>query len=167
MRAVADTMGVTATALYRHFHDKDELVREMNREIGALFRDRLAPGLDRTDPWERLLGVILSARAFALDYPRYYELHFLTRNGHPSRYPDDFRPPRGELALLVDAIRACLDRGLLKPNDPVDLALDVTAHLHGLLRFWWMGRFGTDRDGFEAFADDSFARFFAGLAPTR
>jgi len=164
MRAVAARAGVTATALYRHFADKDQLLRDMVREVAALFRDYLASVEGREQPVERLLAGLVAARGFALDHPHYYELLFLTPLGPARRYPDGFRAKGGDFGLLAGMARACMEAGLFKSDDEVDVALTLASHLHGLLRLWRLERFGADRRRFEAFFDESFVRLFAGLA---
>lgn len=165
MRGVAEAAGVTATALYRHFEDKDQLLRELGREAGALFRDYLEPALARERPADRLLGVLVCARRFALDQPHYYELLFLTRLGPARSYPRDYRRAGGDFALLRELVQDAISDGFLRRDDPVPVALTLASHLHGLLRLWRLQRFGRDRKAFEAFADESFARLLAGLAP--
>lgn len=164
MRAVAERAGVTATALYRHFADKDRLLRDMVREVAALFRDYLARAESRKRPVERLLASLVAARGFALDHPHYYELLFLTPLGPARRYPDGFRASAGDFGLLAGMVRDCVEAGLFKADDEVDVALTLASHLHGLLRLWRLGRFGADRRRFETFFDQSFVRLFAGLA---
>ena len=166
MRAVAQQMGVSATALYRHYADKDQLMREVVRETAAIFRDYLGRALAHDDPWDRLLGLIVQARAYALDHPRYHELLFLIWREPAMRYPDDLRRQKtGAFPMLRHEVRACMAAGLLHQDDTLEVALTLGAHLQGLLRMWRIGRFGTDRPAFEAFADRSFARILAGLAP--
>jgi AcrR family transcriptional regulator len=166
MRAVAEEAGVTATALYRHFEDKERLVLELRGEAGAVFQDCVAAGLARTDPWERLLGLLLGARRFAMDHPRYYELLFQVP-GQRRRFPRDLHAPTRDFAPLVAAVEGAMDTGVLRRADPAETALILASHLHGVLRLWLIGRFGTDRAAFDAFADTSFAALFAGLAPPR
>ena len=166
MRAVAEEAGVTATALYRHFADKDALIAELVREAGALFRDYLGPALERTDPADRLLGILVAARSYALDEPRLYQLLFLTPLGRPRRYPEGFRTPGGDFGAAAEIVGEAMAAGVLREDDPVDVTRTLTSHLHGLLRLWLLDRFA-DRETFEAFTDASFTRILAGLAPDR
>ncbi len=165
MRAVAERAGVTATALYRHFHDKDALLDGLRIEIRARFLDATARGADRPESGDRLLGALVAARTFAIEAPAFYTYLFLEPSRRVPRYPDDFSPPPTSMLELVALVEGCMDEGLLRHDSPMDVALLLAATLHGLLRLWLLGRFGDDRDTFEDFCDAAFVRLFAGLAP--
>ena len=78
MRAVASRVGVSATALYRHFNDKDALLASLLSEAFATFGSYLGRALGGRTPIERFRAIGLAYVDFALDHPRDYELMFLT-----------------------------------------------------------------------------------------
>src|SRR6266850_4190488 len=77
MRKIGDKVGVTATALYRHFRDKDEILDELISTGLTILSDYLQPALLATEPRERLRGLIDAYLRFALEQPRYFDLAFL------------------------------------------------------------------------------------------
>src|SRR5687768_2852915 len=78
MRAVADGVGVSATALYRHFNDKDALLASLLGEAFGTFGSYLGRCLGGSTPLERFRICGRGYVEFALDHPRDYELMFLT-----------------------------------------------------------------------------------------
>src|SRR5690242_18028799 len=83
MRAVADRVEYSAAALYKHFADREELVRalcardfyafgqEMNTRAGAVAND------PKADPLDRLRAIGQSYAEFALSHPEQYRVMFM------------------------------------------------------------------------------------------
>lgn len=130
LRAIARTVGVSATAVYRHFPDKTAL-------LGALCTegDRLLADVSRRaqeDAGGGRAGFEATGRAyvhFALDHPALFRLMMRRYRGLPSEQASD-----GEsagLRLLVDNIAALGPAGL-SPERRRVLALQSWALVHGL-----------------------------------
>lgn len=136
MRAIADRLEYTATALYHHFRSKDELLTEL---AAADFRS-LAEAFHRigqiADPIERLGRVGAAYVDFALEHPMQYQLMFMTP--HPVM---DVRgitrgdPSQDAYAFLRQAWADAIASGRLRPEyrDPEELAQMCWSSLHGLL----------------------------------
>lgn len=164
MRTVAAEAGVTATALYRHFASKDDLVRAVVGEAYRLFRSYLVAELEGDDPvrWLRL-GFDRYLR-FALEHRNYYRLLFASPHGAVDRYPDDFARGRSAgFRQLRDVIAEGMARGTLRPDEPADVALSVYAHMHGLVMLHFEGRFGDDDALFAGFYRRSMEHLLSGL----
>ncbi len=78
MRAIADKIDYTATAIYHHFRNKEELMLELAtmdfRALAAAFGQ-----IGRIeDPIERLRRVGEAYVDFALAHPMHYQLMFMT-----------------------------------------------------------------------------------------
>lgn len=130
LRAIARTVGVSATAVYRHFPDKTAL-------IGALCveGDRLLAEASRQAQEEAgggRAGFEATGRAyvhFALDHPALFRLMMRRYRGLPGEQSSD-----GEsagLRLLVDNIAALGPPGLSSERRHV-LALQSWSLVHGL-----------------------------------
>jgi AcrR family transcriptional regulator len=144
MRNVAAEAGVTATAIYRHFADKNALLKTLIREEYNLFLGYVAsPGAARR-PRERLLAVFERYLDFALEHPSSYELLFVTPHGISiDRYPADFNSGRSRGFRQLKALVAeGMESGDIRDDDPTDVALDLYAHAHGLVMLHRAGRFG-------------------------
>ena len=78
MRGVAERVGVTATALYRHFEDKDALLAALLEQGFSTFSSYLMRSLAGKTPLQRLRLAGNAYFDFALEHPRDYSLMFLT-----------------------------------------------------------------------------------------
>lgn len=130
MRAVAERVGVTATALYRHFTDKDAILREVMGEGSRLLGSHLFRALEAPTPLERLRATANAYLDFALAQPQAYRALFEAgeaEEGTPVQLQ------RGALRrFLRDRVREAMDAGVLAAGDPDGIALSVWAMLHGL-----------------------------------
>ena len=135
MRGVAERVGVTATALYRHFADKDTLLATLLEQGFATFSSYLMRALAGKTPLERLRRAGSAYFDFALEHPHDYALMFMTpcqelglhevSEGAKSRMDATF-------VFLVDRVKECIDAGVFEAHDPRTAALNIWAEVHGL-----------------------------------
>src|SRR6266540_7211833 len=136
MRAIADQLDYTATAIYHHFRSKEELMLELAttdfRSLAGAFSQ-----IGRIeDPIERLRRIGEAYVDFALEHPMQYQLMFMTT--HPQMDVKGIAhgdPSEDAYAFLRDAWAAAIATGRLRPefSDPEELAQMCWASLHGLL----------------------------------
>lgn len=83
VRAVTSRAGVSPTALYMHFADKDELVDEIKRRCFVALGDRIrqAAAAHPDQPRARLLAMGQAYLAFAREQPGWYAVCFHTDFG--------------------------------------------------------------------------------------
>lgn len=130
MRAVAERVGVTATALYRHFPDKDAILREVVGEGSRLLGSHLFRALEAPTPLERLRATALAYLDFALAQPQAYRALFETASEEET---SPVQAQRGAIRrFLRDRVREAMDAGVIAPGDPEGIALTVWSLLHGL-----------------------------------
>ena len=136
MRAIADRIEYTATAIYHHFRNKDELMMELAttdfRALAAAFQ-RIG---QIEDPLERLRRVGEAYVDFALEHPMQYQLMFMTP--HPLMNVKGITrgdPSQDAYAFLRQVAAGVIASGRLRPEfqDPEELAQMCWASLHGLL----------------------------------
>jgi len=168
MRNVAVEAGITATALYRHFKDKDELVRAVVREAYAVFRSAMSDDVPQIDPHTLLRLAMDRFVRFAIDHPNYYRLLFIEPHGFGiDRYPYDFANGKSPtFRVLKDIVARCMTARVLRGSpkkDAADVALTVYAHMHGHVALYLAGRF-PDAGEFQAFCVASLDRLIVGLA---
>lgn len=130
IRAVTSRAGVSPTALYLHFADKQELLRavcdEAFEELIA-FLGQAAASRDG-DARAELEAMGAAYLAFARQRPALYRVLFAT----PGRFGGGERPPEedpGERAL--QALVQVTARALPDQPDPVAVALQLWTGLHG------------------------------------
>jgi AcrR family transcriptional regulator len=169
MRTVAAEAGITATALYRHYPDKDALLKALVKHVYGVFRQHLIVAIDDGDPVTWLRIAADRFLRFALEYPNYYRLLFHEpHNIGIDRYPADFvRGKSPTFRQLRDLVRAGINSGVIDANSAgdaaaADIALTFYAHIHGLIMLRLAGRFPDDR-AFQRFYGHSVERLLNGL----
>ena len=133
LRAVGDDLGVSRTALYRHFADKSALLAAVAQEGFRMLR------LTLTEAWERAgrgrPGFEAMGEAyvrFALGNRSHYRVMF--GGALDRRAPDPGLAREGGAAfqVLVDALVEQQQQGLVRPDDPLQLARFIWAIVHGI-----------------------------------
>jgi AcrR family transcriptional regulator len=133
LRRVAERVGYSATAIYRHFADKDALTYAVTEEGFRLFTARLrAAGSGRTDPFEWLEAMGLAYIEFGLEHPVYYRVMFMER---PHllwrRHPDRPGSRMENFAVLRAAVEAAIASGRTSETDALAISNALWAQTHG------------------------------------
>jgi len=139
MRKVAGRLDLSATAIYRHFRDKEALLLRMVEESFQVFASYLVRALSEATPRARFDRTVRAYHDFALDNPNDYGLLFMSSAKHwgLSHVPEDKGAQfRATFQLLVDRIEECMDACVMQRRDPEQTALLVWAHGHGLASLW-------------------------------
>ena len=146
LRAVGASLGVSRSALYRHFADKDDLLAA----VAAQGFETLHAAL--TGAWigagRQIDGFRAMGRAyvdFALSQPAHYRVMFSARLVVP---PGHVLHERGRLAFgaLVTAIAELQQSGRAPGRDVMAMAVFVWATVHGLAELLIAGRLGASAD---------------------
>lgn len=136
MRAIAERVEYTPTALYHHFQNKQALLTELcQRDFESLAR-HFSGEVAAADPVERILAVGRAYLRFAQEYPSQYRFMFMTVLPRIQ----DIRIVRGDpeqdaYSFLREACRQAIDQGRLRPEmkDPDQLAQILWGAVHGLI----------------------------------
>jgi AcrR family transcriptional regulator len=131
LRGVGDRLGVSRTALYRHFADKQALLDEVAAEGFRLLAAALREGWGRGGR----RGFDAMGRAyvgFAVAHPSHYRVMFggfaRQRGAHAGRSDES----TDAFQVLVDGIVAEQAAGRMCREDPLPLALYIWAAVHGV-----------------------------------
>lgn len=133
LRAVARAAGVSQTAPYRHFANRQALVEAVADDgfvrLGGTIERAVAMGVPGLGALRRGMRAYID---FALACPAEYRLMF----GPESRIRTGETPLSGAAShafrLLSGGIERCQERGLLEPGDATLRAVTAWATLHGL-----------------------------------
>lgn len=133
LRTVGDRLGVSRTALYRHFADKQALLAAVGREGFRLLRQTLS------EAWERHGGGLAGFEAmgfayvqFAVTHPSHYRVmfgRFIESCEKDQQFVDE---AKGAFQVLVDSVIAQQQAGLVRNDDPVLLSRMIWAQVHGI-----------------------------------
>jgi AcrR family transcriptional regulator len=135
MRELAKRIEYSATALYKHFADKETLVRELCRHdfdaLAALFIEAATSG---GGPYERFTRVGLVYLDFAVRFPQQYRMMFM--GGLPPVPPNEGErddPTHNAYVFLRALTAELVGAGLVRPElADIDLAAQAAwAIVHG------------------------------------
>jgi AcrR family transcriptional regulator len=135
IRAVADSVGVTAPTIYRHFEDKDALITQVCERAFAELHQRMADRIgEEADPIERLCRIGEAYVNFGLEKGGHYRVLFMQRGPEATepRSWDDLLAETNGFGLLVAECQRAIDAGVDAP-DAGTLALNLWATVHGML----------------------------------
>ncbi|GHJ48938.1 TetR family transcriptional regulator [Catellatospora sp. TT07R-123] len=164
MRRVAQAVGLTPMALYRHFDNREALLRHVADECFAEIARRWSTGIRQGTPVERLSGGVDDYLDFALREPKLYAFLFGERRDDARMFPEDFRARRSPtLNLLVEQLTAGIEGGVFRDDDVWEVAITVAALLHGFVELYHGGRIGLDEPGFRALCHAALERMFDGI----
>jgi AcrR family transcriptional regulator len=144
LRGVGSALGVSRTALYRHFTDKAALLAAVAAEGFRMLR------LELTQAWETggrgLRGLEAMGRAyvrFAVEHPSHYRVMFGAETLGAS-HAELTAEGSGAFQALVDALVALQEQALARRDDPRQMALFVWAAVHGVAMLAIDGRLGPE-----------------------
>lgn len=153
LRAVGAAVGITPMAIYRHFENKEDLLRAVGAQAFEQWQRRVARirSADTRDWFRR------SARAyieFALDEPARFDACFVLRTRVERLYPQGFRERKSPAVnLMMERVEAAQAAGEVLPGDPLEIALFIWAQVHGLAMLHRSERFTLKRRAFLSLCD--------------
>jgi AcrR family transcriptional regulator len=135
MRAIAERIEYTPTAIYHHFRDKAELITEL---CYLDFRS-LAQHFQRigkiTDPVERVRRIGLAYVDFALEHPSAYQVMFMMRTPPKPDLLEKGNPDEDAYEFLRATVAEGIAAGRFRPelDDDHALAQLLWGGLHGIV----------------------------------
>lgn len=140
MRAIADRIEYTPTAIYHHFENKQALVTELAHQALAALAQHFQRLATVADPVERLTRTGEAYVEFAEQYPNHYRFLFMTvlpKLEHPEGYlaTRHRNPEHDAYEFLKRACAEAIAQGRLRPEltDADQVAQMIWASLHGLV----------------------------------
>lgn len=129
MRDVTRRVGVTPTAAYRHFADRDDLIAAIRIRILTGVADRMrAAAPPDAHPRDLLRAVGLGYIGFALAEPGWFDVAFATIDAAPEASADELPAP---LSMLVGALDALAASGDLDPAARAGAEWPCWSAVHG------------------------------------
>lgn len=133
MRSVGERVGMSATAIYRYFANKDALVDAVVRAGFERFGAYLSTAAEAhpKGSLDRLAALGEGYIRFALENEAYFKLLFSLQHPHPQAIED--LPHAGGHGLLRQAVLDAMDAGALRRADPDIVVMYLWSVAHGLL----------------------------------
>ena len=133
LRALARAVGVSQTAPYRHFKDKDELLAALaTRGYQALLAALQTAGQTLNCPKQQLYAFARSYVDYAADNPELFKLMFGPSLQPLDRYPELRDASRETLAFVQRILQRGIEQGDFRQQDIAYLANAAWAGIHGL-----------------------------------
>ncbi len=168
MRKVAQAVGVSATALYRHFDSKDALLSAAVAQGAQTFGSYLVDALGETTPRQRLEQMGRRYFDFAREHHHDYQLLFMFDCNQAGMTELDQRA-QDETAqtfvLLLDRVIECQAAGELIPGDPTTQAVYIWSSYHGLASLKITGRLPPDDQAYQALIEQQIRLTLNSLRP--
>lgn len=143
LREVGKRLGVSRTALYRHFPDKSTLLAAVAREGFQRFRADLQQAWLAGKGTRRGFDLMGMAYVrFAVEHPAHYRVMFGGYRSLCDKDPELEADAASAFAVLVDALVSLRQAGLVRKDDPQLLAPFIWAIVHGIAMLAIDGQLG-------------------------
>ncbi len=171
MRAVASRVGVSATAIYNYFENKEDLVRRVVTRGFERFAGYLREAIVAlpVGSRERLRALGQAYIRFALENREYFRVIFASHAETPRDIEE--LPEGGGYELLWQSVVDAMEVGAVREADPDLVVLYLWTHVHGLVSLLLTCEPDArcEHTGKRLSASELFARFsefmFDGLCP--
>jgi AcrR family transcriptional regulator len=146
MRRIAEKVGITPMAIYKHYPDKDALLNALMLDGFAVWEARVR-ALQAVEPLAWLQAMGEAFLDFALNEPRRYEAAFLLKASAARKYPGDFEAGRSPvISKMMAHVEEAKARGLIDDSPTIDIAINFTALTQGLVDMYRAGRFSGETE---------------------
>jgi AcrR family transcriptional regulator len=164
MRRVAEAVGITPMAIYRHFPNREALLKRLSDDSFAGVAMEWDAGSRHADVVTGLMKSFELYLDYALKHPHMFDHAFSVRRDDARRFPEDFRNRRSPtLNVVADRLSEGMSKGVLRDIDPWDAAMTFWGLAHGLISLYRAGRFSYDDKQFRAFYLHSLGIAFDGI----
>ncbi len=137
MRAIADRIDYTPTAIYYHFADKESLILELCHVDMQTLSQALQSVAQVPDPIERLRQLGLAYAEFGLSHPSHYRFLFMTPSPEVQSHSHEeiVNPEEDGYLLLMKVVGDAVASGRLRPEltDVEQVAHVVWSGVHGVV----------------------------------
>ena len=134
IRNIAEKIEYSPATIYLYYKDKDELLYDVQAQafdkLDAYFRDHV----NAPDPLQRLEQIMKAYVRFGKKNPELYDLMFIIRAPmNVVEDKEDWRNCHDAFGTLVQCLTECIEKKLVRFNDPMVAAVSVWSMGHGLV----------------------------------
>jgi AcrR family transcriptional regulator len=134
MRRIAKRANVSATSIYLHFKNKDDLLVTLIEESIAKLKSALIEVLEPSgDLINQLENIARKYVEYALKHPQEYEIIYMVRPEEMPKYPKEkFRDVRSAYELIAEVISEGNRKEFVEGEDSLISAYTLWAQIHGV-----------------------------------
>ena len=133
MQTVAEGVGIRAPSLYKHVHNRAQLIRSVVEYTQAELGETLALAAQMNDPTADLRAMVYAYRAFAHQYPTVYKLLY-------SSLSPEMEPSAEVSAAAVTTLLGTVTK-LVGQERSLEAARMLVAFTHGFVNIELAGAF--------------------------
>jgi AcrR family transcriptional regulator len=135
LRAVAQRAGVSHTAPYAHYADKQALIAAISTAGYQRLYDTLRAVGERyaNDPLRQLVEGAWAYVQFALHDPAHFKITFSGMIEREQAYPAFVEMSQQSFGLVLRIVERCQSEGILRAEPPDLLAVSVWGAVHGFV----------------------------------
>lgn len=147
LRAAARMAGVSQTAPYRHFADKEAMLAALAEQGLNELGERMSAAVrESRDPRSALVALGETYVSFAAERPSLFRLMFGPEVANKGHCPKVGEAGDRAYQVLLDVIEAAQRAGAIRPGDTSVLALTRWACVHGIASLFLDGRIADEVD---------------------
>ena len=133
LRGIGEKLGVSRTALYRHFSDKQALLAGVGREGFRMLRLALMQAWEEQGKGRQGFDAMGAAYVqFAVAHPSHYRVMFGRFLESCAKDAEFIQEATAAFQVLVDSLVEQQRSGLIRRDDPVLLARFIWSVVHGI-----------------------------------
>jgi len=135
LRSVARASGVSHSAPYAHFPDKQALLAAMSTRGFFTLQERLVDTAKQfsSHPADLVAETAWTYTRFAIEEPALFKLMFSGILEDEHSYPEFMAAVRQTFHHLVEVVETCQAAGVLPAGEPEELAVAVWSQAHGFV----------------------------------
>jgi AcrR family transcriptional regulator len=133
LRNVAKQIGVSHTAPYNHFHDKQDLLAAISSAGHKQFHLVLLETFEKfkNNPTELMTEIAWAYLQFALQNPDKFKLMFSSALEEEQKHPEFEEITQKTINLIEEIIRFCQSSGTLEEGNVYNIAINLWSSVHG------------------------------------
>jgi AcrR family transcriptional regulator len=132
MRGIARIVGVSQTAPYRHFEDKNHLLSEVaTQAFSELYEVSIAAIDPNNSPIKNIHATGLVYLQYAINNPEKYRVIFGSRIQNRQSYPSMIEAGEKSFQILIDQVERGIQAGDFIPGCALILANTLWTQVHG------------------------------------
>lgn len=142
LRKVARQAGVSHSAPYAHFTDKQALIAAISTDGFQLLYEKLAETIQRYrgDPHRQLIESAWTYIQFAVEEPDTFRIMFSEVLEREKDYPAFVDVSQRTFKLVEEIVASCQEAGILRAGAPDVTAVVVWGLVHGIISLVSMGQ---------------------------
>jgi len=134
IRNIAEKIEYSPATIYLYYKDKDELLYDVQKQAFEKLDQVFLEKVTAKDPLKRLEQIMYTYVRFGKNNPELYDLMFIIRapmNGIKEH--EKWENGDDSFDFLVKCISECIEKRLIRYDDPMIAALSIWAMGHGLV----------------------------------